>query len=256
MVRHHIHSSDRIGSCLCRCGFTLIELLVVVAIIVLLLSILLPSLGRARAQSRQVACLNNMRQVALLTQFYAADNNGMAPIRGTVVNGGVVAAWPYLLWPYAKKSQEAPPAKSYKPDLYWKNTVFNCPEQIQVNGIARGSDLGLIYAMNTWLKTPVDNQCILQRANVCMRLYSQGRSDIFLYVEHASNDSTVAYTWSHYTINSLQHSATRLPNSHMGNTNAVFVDGHAEYMRKPDWPHTATGDYAYEAYNVRWTGGY
>ena len=59
-----------------RAAFTLIELLVVVAIIALLLSILLPSLERARAQARQVLCLTNLKSQGRAVFFYAEDNDG------------------------------------------------------------------------------------------------------------------------------------------------------------------------------------
>ncbi len=89
-----------------RVGFTLVELLVVVAIIALLVSILLPSLGKAKEQARIVSCMSNLKGLGLSYTFYAAENNDWYPAAsayGGVIYGdgaGSEYAWDTILYPY------------------------------------------------------------------------------------------------------------------------------------------------------------
>jgi prepilin-type N-terminal cleavage/methylation domain-containing protein/prepilin-type processing-associated H-X9-DG protein len=57
-------------------GFTLIELLVVISIIALLLSILMPALGKVKEQARTIVCKSNLKQLAVAMNLYESDYDG------------------------------------------------------------------------------------------------------------------------------------------------------------------------------------
>ena len=67
-----------------RAGFTVVELLVVMSIIILLIALLLPALGRARASTRITVCASQLRQMGSGLSAYANDfSNELPPGNGS-----------------------------------------------------------------------------------------------------------------------------------------------------------------------------
>ncbi len=73
-------------------GFTLVELLVVIAIIALLLSILMPSLAKARSMAMRLACAHNLKQINLAVNMYLNGNEDTYPCAQDPLPAG------YWLW--------------------------------------------------------------------------------------------------------------------------------------------------------------
>jgi prepilin-type N-terminal cleavage/methylation domain-containing protein/prepilin-type processing-associated H-X9-DG protein len=111
-----------------RHGFTLVELLVVIGIIAVLISILLPSLSRARQAANSIVCLSNLKHIGLGLFMYANDNHGYLPpaqVSYTQHGAGKVSeTWASLLM----RGQYLPNIEYDWGQVFQGATILACPE--------------------------------------------------------------------------------------------------------------------------------
>ncbi|MHC4476251.1 MAG: type II secretion system protein [Planctomycetota bacterium] len=248
-------------------AFSLIELLVVISITSLLLGIILPTLGRARALAKQTVCQKRLGQWGLGFEIYAAENNNFYPHIDGRDRTDVLPANPepedIADWFYGW-IDVIPPLMSDRP---WRDydygqkpgrdTIFQCPSAVLAPDelyTYRPRRTGYFsYAMNSCLE--LDRNCWAPWASTgnswhmpsflkTTRIRSPSRVILLFdqlldpdkgYGGTRYNSSAGQYCGSYPKAFSARHARSR---GLLGGS-ILYCDYHVEWKQtvwKPDWP--------------------
>ncbi len=190
-------------------GFTLIELLVVISVVALLISILMPALGRARENGRRVKCMNNLRGIGQGLQMYMdAESKGLLlPKVRPILEGGNEND-PTLL-DVMVKYIDAPMPFRPAPDADWVVTEpFKCPSDVG----GSSDDPRPIWAQIGWSYDYVAGKAMVAAELITVRNPQFGVSKAY---EKANNKGVVAYDykdWHHPRWKEISKHADNLSN--------------------------------------------
>lgn len=127
-------------------AFTITELLVVVAIIALLISIMLPALGRARESARTAVCMAKQRQLGIAWSAYANEQDGRATpfVESKGAGSNTVYWWGVQNKTTGRVEFDSSPLSPYFEADAGESSPLECPSQPAQSFVAQG-DLGQAF---------------------------------------------------------------------------------------------------------------
>lgn len=230
-------------------AFTLIELLVVVAIIAVLASILMPTIGVVRSQARAVACRSNMNQLYTGLLSYAGDFHGHLPWNCNMdpgSGGGInVNAWGenwgqtlavHLEVRLGNYGHGPPPPGGYsdveEPVANRSRLgIFNCPENLAQHWqmALHGTEDATSYSGNGWGDLSMPWDAPWGARFFSGRVAALGHKDELMAFWDGTYYQSEA--WQEDGLGTVPYRGigTRgVRYAHMGRANIMFADGHSE----------------------------
>jgi prepilin-type processing-associated H-X9-DG protein/prepilin-type N-terminal cleavage/methylation domain-containing protein len=202
-------------------AFTLIELLVVITIIVIIAALLLPVIGRPKEKASRVVCINNLHQIGVGLHNFLANNHGYPVVLDSQNNdsGGM---WYYQIEVNGFGRSNPDTVAIYKPNgvwhcpsARWKNPGRKVSYWFNIDGIQRGSSLGLgghqVQSTRSFTLTPITE------SEVVSPVAMMAIGDSFTGSQGMERKNVV-------DLEIFGNARAR----HQGKGNMLFCDGHAE----------------------------
>jgi prepilin-type processing-associated H-X9-DG protein/prepilin-type N-terminal cleavage/methylation domain-containing protein len=207
-------------------AFTIVELLVVISVVSVLMAILMPALARARQQGKSVACLSNLRQLAIASQLYVNNNDGFYPI--AYMNKLTDSEFVSYAWDFTRIQKFSPFEQKVIPGLLWEGRTI---EKVQQCPSFKGDA--------TWLLDP--------------------------YTGYNYNTSFIGHGQSERCVTPAMAVSVRKPDRCALFGDGQFSGGANKFMRSPwpdicdDFPFRSAGTQGYRhngKTNVAWCDGH
>lgn len=208
------------GTLFARRAFTLIELLVVIAIIALLLSIMIPSLTKAKKLTRRTVCLSNMRQMGIASQCYLMEcDNRLPPSTCRIDENQWQKYWLYTLSQYAETGVlfRCPSDRSPHPFVDWSALTEKPSETCRWSSF--GYNIQLDSEATSGLENPFNKVSNIKRTAFCVWISESPQ-------EWTNEDHVHPETW--FSLNLAKRDIDH--QRHLDKSNYLFVDGHAENL--------------------------
>lgn len=197
--------------------FTLIELLIVVAVIGILVTLLLPSLNKAREAAKLTVCVSNMNQLSYAYLAYSAENDSKMVSSTSDASNGMPAWIVHSSWNFDNNVLESP----LWPYLKSKD-IFRCPNENRQNIYTNGN-YKRTYSINSYLN---GNSFGIEQSKIVSSVYKvDSAENTFVFIGEEDprgcnvNSFSVGSTSSWVDWPASNHGTKRIPVS--------FIDGHS-----------------------------
>ncbi len=230
--------------------FTLVELLITVSVIIILLSLLLPGLNKARAKADSAACTGNLKQIGLMVAQYANDFDDFLVSTNVprVTNSANRATWYEAYSFFTDQYYKKWVSSEYEEYKKAKKSVYICPSAVAYEGKIRTTPSGIPYTngsdpekmvnyasyiMSFYAGTYSNNGDFGSGGTPILKLSALKAPSQFSYIMDSSVGTAKSYIQQTFDGAVNPHSAScRVHYRHLLQTNVLSAGGNVRTVRK------------------------